>query len=66
MRTAAYVCTLALLAATAIIGCGGHERTVVRRETVHTVPAPVIEKRTTTTVVPQPPVIEEHTRIEEY
>ncbi len=44
----ALCCSVGLLAAaTAVMGCG-HEKTVVRRETVQTVPAPVVRKQTTT------------------
>ena len=41
------LCSAGLLAAATVMGCG-HEKTVVRRETVQTVPAPVVRKQTTT------------------
>jgi hypothetical protein len=57
-RTHLYVSTLALLASAAL-GCGHSEKTMIRRETVQTIPPPtVVERRTTVEAVPAPPIVE--------
>ena len=59
-RTFYGVCTFALLASATVLGCGHNERTVIRRETVQTIPPPaVVEKRTTVEAVPAPPIVEQ-------
>src|SRR6266404_2719778 len=65
-RTHLYVATLALLASAAL-GCGHTEKTMIRRETVQTVPPPTVveRKRTTVETVPAPPaVVEKRTTVE--
>ncbi len=59
-RTHLYVATLALLASAAL-GCGHTEKTMIRRETVQTVPPPTVVERKTTTVetVPAAPIVEQ-------
>jgi hypothetical protein len=49
------------LALTTFAGCGGSRETIVRRETVETVPAApvIVEKHTTVEAVPAPPTIVE-------
>ncbi len=52
---------ITLIAGGIIAGCGHETRTVVRKETVQTVPAPVVvERRTTVQEVP-PPTVQERT-----
>ena len=46
MRIALCIGSVLLVAATTI-GCGGEKKTVVHRETVQTVPAPVVQQRRT-------------------
>ena len=61
MRRTARLAAAALLASTAVVGCGHAEKTTIRRETVTTMPPPaVVERRTTVETVP-PPVVEQHT-----
>ena len=60
MRRVAYAVGTVTVAL-AMLGCG-HDRTVVRRETVTTVPAaPIVTKRTTVETVPAPPSVESET-----
>jgi len=64
MRSAVYLCSVTLLVAPLALGCGHSKETVVR-ETVHTLPASVVERQTTTTVetVPQAPIVEKRTTV---
>ncbi len=65
MRRLIGVCSVTLVALATFAGCGGSRETIVRRETVETVPAPVVvERRTTVEAVPPPPaVIEKKTTV---
>jgi hypothetical protein len=53
---------ITLIASGIIAGCGHETRTIVRKETVQTVPAPVVvERRTTVEEVPAAPTVQEKT-----
>jgi hypothetical protein len=65
MRKVVYSCSVALLAAS-IVGCSG-ETTTIRKETVRSVPAPVVVEKQTTVqrTIPsdEPVVIEKKTTV---
>ena len=64
MRRTIQLCGLALLASTIAVGCGGSEKTVIRRETVQTIPpATVVQKQTTVETVPAAPIVEKRTTV---
>ncbi len=64
MRRTIQLCGLALLASTIAVGCGGSDKTVIRRETVQTIPAPaVVQKQTTVETVPAAPIVEQRTTV---
>ena len=63
MRRTIQLCGLALLASTIAVGCGGSDKTVIRRETVQTVPAPVVQRQTTVETVPAAPIVEQRTTV---
>ena len=55
-----WLCACALLASTVALGCGGSDKTVIRRETVQTIPPPaVVQKHTTVETVPAAPIVEQ-------
>ena len=59
MRRLIATCSVTLVALATFAGCGGSRETIVRRETVETVPAApvVVERHTTIEAVPPPPVV---------
>ena len=61
MRKTIHLCAIALIASGVAVGCGHSEKTMIRRETVETVPPPtVVQKRTTTVeAVPAAPIVEQ-------
>jgi hypothetical protein len=64
MRKTIQLCGLALLASTFAVGCGGSDKTVIRRETVQTIPPPaVVQKQTTVETVPAAPIVEQRTTV---
>ena len=59
MRRTLYLGAFALLASAAL-GCGHSEKTMIRRETVQTLPPPtVVERKTTVETVPAAPIVEQ-------
>ena len=61
MRRLIGACSVTLLALATFVGCGGSRETIVRRETVQTVPAQpvIVERHTTVETVPAPPTVVE-------
>lgn len=64
MRRTIQLCGLALLASAFAVGCGGTEKTTIRRETVQTIPPPtVVQKQTTVETIPAAPIVEQRTTV---